>query len=109
MKPKYTITLAVIAAATLATAALHPETQSSKEIRMISLKSNGETIGQLHVAPGSLCLFKALSSSGVVECDKANGFVKAKHGVTVTICSGTNRTNSITVTADEVEARPDAN
>ena len=75
---------------------------------MISLRSNGETIGQLHVASGTLCLFKALNSSGLVECDKTTGLVKAKHGVTVTIYSGNNRTNSITVTADEVEARPEA-
>jgi hypothetical protein len=108
MKRKHATILAVIAAATLATAALHPGTQAAKEIRVIFLRSNGETIGQLHVASGTLCEFKALNSSGLVECDKTTGFVKANHGVAVTIRSGTNRTNSITVTADEVEARPEA-
>ena len=34
------------------------------------------------------------------------GFIKANHGVALTIRSGTNFTNLITVTADEVEARP---
>jgi hypothetical protein len=108
MKRKQTITLAVIAAATLASAALHPATQAAKEIRVISLKSNGETIGELHVPSGVLCEFKALNSSGLVHCDKMTGFIKANHGVAVTIMSGTHRTNSITVTADEIEARPRA-
>ncbi|HZR16213.1 MAG TPA: hypothetical protein VFE51_02700 [Verrucomicrobiae bacterium] len=109
MKRKYAITLAVIAGATLATAALHPGTQASKEIRVIFLRSNGETIGQLHVVSGTLCEFNALNSSGLIECDKATGFIKANYGVAVTIRSGTSRTNSIRVTADEIEARPEAN
>jgi hypothetical protein len=109
MKRKHAITLAVMAAATLATAALHPGTQAAKEIRVILLRSNGEEIGQLHIASGTLCAFQALNSSGLVECDKTTGVIKANHGAVVTIRSGINRTNSITVTADEVEARPEAN
>ena len=108
MKRKYAVTLAVLAASALLTAAVHPGVQNSKEPRVIVLRSNGETIGELHVASGALCEFKALNSSGLVECDKTTGFIKANHGVAVTIMSGTHRTNSITVTADEIEARPQA-
>ena len=65
-------------------------------------------MGELHLGSGSVCEFKAINSSGVVECDKTTGVIKATHGVAVTISSGTHRTNSITVTADEIEARPQA-
>jgi hypothetical protein len=105
MKRKYAITLAVIAAATLAIAALDPDTQAAKELRVFFLKSHGQTIAQLRVASGTLCEFRALDSSGLIEANKTTGIVKASNGVVLKITSGT---NSITVTADQVEGRPAA-
>jgi hypothetical protein len=106
MKSKRFIALIAVVLATISLAALGVEEHISKGPMRFLLKSPGGLIAELRIRAGAECKFMASSASSQVEYDEQAGTVKARGGVILKIVSGT---NSITVTADEIEGGPDAN
>jgi hypothetical protein len=105
MKRKYAIAVVTAAAAVFTTAAVRPGTFPAKDLRVFFLRSQGKTIAELRVAAGTSCEVQSLSPSGWSEFYQSAGVIKASNGALLKIISGT---NSVTVTADEIEGRPEA-
>jgi hypothetical protein len=103
MNRKYIPPLAIATIATLLLAAA--QGGASRQTSVFLLKSQGKTIAELRVEPGTPYEIQPLNSSGRLELVKTTGEVFASNGAKLTITSGT---NSVTVTADEIEGRPEA-
>jgi hypothetical protein len=105
MKQKFSVALAVMAAAACTIAAVRSGTYPSKDPRVFILRSQGKTIAELRVTAGTSCEIQSLSAAGQAERNKTTGALTFSHGVILKLMSGT---NVVRVTADEIEGRPEA-
>ena len=103
MKQKNILAFAVTVASTLAFTLLARDGHSSKGSGVFLLKSHGETIAELRVLPGTQCNVESLGPNGSAEYNTTAGAWHVTKGGVLKVVSGT---NSITVTADEIEGRP---
>lgn len=103
MKRNNTIAILVTVVATLAFAVFARDGRSSKGSGVFLLKSNGKTIAELRVLPGTQCNVESRGPNGSAEYDTTAGRWHVTKGGVLKVVSGT---NSITVAADEIEGSP---
>jgi hypothetical protein len=103
MKRKNVAVFVFGATATLTLAAFAFDGNSSKVPGLFLLKSHGKTVAELHVLPGTDCAIESQGRSNSAEYDTATGTWRARGSVVLKVISGT---NSITVSADEIEGGP---
>ena len=105
MKRKHAVALIIVTVVTVTFAALALEGHVSKGPKVFLLKSQGAVIAELRVPAGTECEVTSRDSSGRVEYNQTTGTLSASGGAVLKISTGT---NSVTVTADDVEGVPEA-
>ena len=100
MNRKYAATLTLIAAAAFGLGVAAENTTKSPNV--FFLKSHGKKIAELRREPGTTLEITAHDSDGQVEFTLETGAFSLTNGAKLKLISGT---NSVTITADEIEGR----